>query len=86
MKKLKKLSLINLTQSSINQNEQKKILGGDFIIKECECECTASCSCLYAGPQEGSDDSYYGGASREESSVAYATNVNVTPRTSIKKS
>jgi len=86
MKKLRKLSLNNLTQNSISQNEQKKILGGDFVIKECECTCTASCDCKYAGPQEGSDDSYYGGSTREVSSVQNATSVNVTPRTSVKNS
>jgi len=58
MKKLEKLSLLNLAQNEMNKKEQLNLVGG----KTCDCP-RASCPCLYAGSQEGSDDSYYGGSS-----------------------
>lgn len=67
MKKLEKLSLHNLAKNEMNKREQLNLMGGN----SCKCSCpTASCPCLYAGPQEGSDDSYYGGASIADNEYA----------------
>lgn len=67
MKKLSKLRLSNLTQNEIKKNEQKSLIGGAL--------CAAECPCSYAGPQEGSDDSYYGGSSQEDNGDANSLNV-----------
>lgn len=65
MKQLKKMSLISLTQSEMTKREQGFIIGGYTT-----CACKINCPCLYAGDQEGPDDSYYGGSSRVDNKAA----------------
>ena len=56
MKKLKKISLQNLAQDEMAEREQNMLKGG-------ACACISVCLCSYAGPQQGPNDSYYGGSS-----------------------
>lgn len=55
MKQLKKISLQNLAQDEMAKREQEMLKGG-------ACGCLGICACLYAGPQEGPNDSHYGGS------------------------
>ncbi len=49
------------------KKEQNMIKGG----QNCGCAClTNPCPCKYAGPQEGPDDSFYGGSSKEDNQDA----------------
>lgn len=69
MKKLNKISLHNLGQAEMTKREQNFIKGGQCTCL-CSCFCSASCACKYEGPQEGSDDSHWGGSSQAVSGVA----------------
>lgn len=62
MKKLKKLSLHNLSQAEMTKKEMSILTGGSGICR-CKCYCSCSCGCNYSGEQEGPNDSYYGGSS-----------------------
>jgi len=65
MKNLSKLKLNSLSQNEIRKAEQKLVVGGaDYVI------IGYHCPCLYAGAQEGPNDSYYGGASKHDNAVA----------------
>ena len=66
MKKLTKISLQNLSQSELAKKEQSLLKGG----YDLPGVCVISCLCRYAGEQEGPDDSYYGGSSKEVSGKA----------------
>lgn len=67
MVKLKKITLQNLVQNEMTKREQQMIMGG-------VCGCISICLCSYAGSQEGSDDSYYGGSSTEDNGNANSNN------------
>ncbi len=66
MKKLSKISLHNLSQAELAKREENLLRGGDNNVY-LPCVCIVGCTCLYAGEQEGPDDPYYGGSSKEES-------------------
>jgi len=51
--------------------------------KTCLCQCFFTCGCKYAGPQEGPDDSFYGGSSQEVSGEASAQNAAHQPALAI---
>lgn len=72
MKKLKKLNLHHLNQSEMTKKEMRTLKGG--VNTECECYCMCrcdhNCTCNYAGPQEGPNDSYYGGSSTSDNRTA----------------
>lgn len=59
MKKLTKINLLNLCQTELAKREERQLQGGSA----CMCACNTTCGCKYAGPQEGPDDSFYGGSS-----------------------
>ena len=40
------------------------------------CACVTPCGCKYAGPQEGPDDSFYGGSSTEDNHNANNISLN----------
>jgi len=65
MKKMKKISLHNLSQIELKKREQNLLKGG-------ACACIGICLCLYAGPKENSNDSYYGGSSTNDNESANA--------------
>ena len=62
MKTLKKINLLNLGQTEMAKREEKLLQGG----RGCACGCSTTCGCKYAGPQEGLDDSFYGGSSHAD--------------------
>lgn len=64
--KLGKISLLQLSKAEMERREQNMLRGGNI----CMCECVGRCPCKYAGPQEGPDDSYYGGSSTEDNRTA----------------
>ena len=64
--KLSKISLLQLSKAELERREQNMLRGGNT----CTCDCVGRCPCKYAGPQEGPDDSYYGGSSTEDNSRA----------------
>lgn len=65
--KLSKISLLQLSKAEMERREQNMLRGGE---NSCICGCSTRCGCKYAGPQEGPDDSYYGGSSTEDNSRA----------------
>lgn len=69
MKNLSKLKLNNLSQNEIRKAEQKMVFGGDYTLPEVVVY-AKYCHCLYAGAQEGPNDSYYGGSSKHDNSQA----------------
>ena len=69
MKKLSKISLHNLSQAELAKREENLLRGGGNSTN-IPCVCVVGCTCLYAGEQEGPDDSYYGGSSKEVSMEA----------------
>ena len=73
MKKLSKINLHNLSQAELSRREENLLRGGnepEIDYGTLSCACVHACTCLYAGKQEGSDDSYYGGSSKEVSGNA----------------
>lgn len=68
MKKLKKISLQNLVQNEMAEREQNMLKGG-------ACACVSVCLCAYAGPQQGPNDSYYGGSSTSANDGANSSSV-----------
>ena len=73
MKKLSKINLHNLSQAELSRREENLLRGGnepEIDGGTLPCVCVMACSCLYAGEQEGPDDSYYGGSSKEVSGYA----------------
>jgi natural product precursor len=79
MKKLSKLKLTQLSKAELEERQMNVLKGG-----ACPCTCTAHCGCLYYGPQEGPDDSYYGGSSTEVNGYANTspvTNSNAATHT-----
>lgn len=69
MVKLKKISLLQLSKAEMEKREQNMLRGGndEIIDRLLPCVCVLVCACKYAGPQEGPDDLYYGGSSKEDS-------------------
>lgn len=67
MKKLKKISLHSIGQAELAKKEQSLLKGGGVIPEVV----ISACGCKYAGPQEGPNDSFYGGSSRADSGAAY---------------
>lgn len=69
MKKLNRINLHNLSQVELAKREEKLLKGGNGTIDggTLPCVCVVGCSCLYEGEQEGPDDPYYGGSSKEVS-------------------
>lgn len=65
--KLSKISLLQLSKAEMERREQNMLRGG---VTTCSCSCQQSCGCKYAGPQEGPDDSYYGGSSTQDNNKA----------------
>lgn len=66
MKTLKKISLHDLSQAEMTKREENMLKGGVNL----PCVCVSGCACKYEGPQEGPDDSFYGGSSRAVSGDA----------------
>lgn len=64
MTNLSKISLHNLSQAELTKREESLLKGGT------PCVCVVGCSCRYYGPQEGPDDAYYGGSTKEASGAA----------------
>lgn len=62
MKKLNCINLHKLGQAELAKREEKLLKGG----YDLPCVCVIACPCAYAGAQEGPDDDFWGGASREE--------------------
>ena len=69
MKKIGKLSLHDLSQAEIAKKEMNALKGGMMECR-CECHCVVTCPCKYAGPQEGPNDPFYGGASATDNANA----------------
>lgn len=67
MKELKRISLSALSAKELSARQQSALKGGCFW-------CWCSCGCKYAGEQEGSDDSYYGGSSTASNDSANDSN------------
>ncbi len=76
--KLSKISLLQLSKAEMERREQNLLRGGQTYI--CKCMCSSSCGCKYAGPQEGPDDSYYGGSSTEDNAAANKGHLDVSAR------
>ena len=74
MTNLSKISLHNLSQAELTKREEALLKGGTVL----PCVCVVGCRCLYEGPQEGPNDPYYGGASREDSSRSNAPSYQVS--------
>ena len=73
MKKLSKINLHNLSQAELSRREENLLRGGnepEIDYGTLSCACVHACTCLYAGKQEGPEDSYYGGSSKEVSGYA----------------
>lgn len=68
MKPIKKISLQSLAFSEL-ENAMKESLRGGYDLPEITI-CGTKCPCKYAGPQEGPDDDYFGGSSKEDNSAA----------------
>lgn len=66
MKTLKKINLLNLSQTELTNKEKGMLKGGGYVI----CVCRKNCGCKYAGDKEGADDSFYGGSSVDDNSDA----------------
>lgn len=62
----------NLSQAELAKREESLLKGGNEPIAggSLPCVCVVGCSCLYEGEQEGSDDPYYGGSTKEVSGAA----------------
>lgn len=73
MKNLRKINLLNLSQTELAKREQNVLRGG-------LCACIMMCLCAYAGPQQGPDDSFYGGSSSNDNGDANADNVTKNNR------
>lgn len=69
MTNLSKISLHNLSQAELTKREEALLKGGTVL----PCLCVVACRCLYEGEQEGPDDPYYGGATKEASGAANGT-------------
>ncbi len=67
MKTLKKINLLNLSQTELVKREKSMLKGGVIL----PCVCVIGCTCKYAGPKEGPDDSFYGGSAQNVSYEAY---------------
>ena len=67
--KLGRISLLQLSKAEMEKRQQNMLRGGndDIIDKLLPCVCVLVCACKYAGFQEGPDDSYNGGSSKENS-------------------
>ena len=80
MKKLMRISLHNLSQAELSKREENLLRGGEYTYDGgwLPCVCVVGCTCLYEGAQEGPDDQYYGGASKETSGAANGTNYSTT--------
>ena len=50
------------------KKEMNALKGG--MACRCECHCVVTCPCKYAGPQEGPNDSFYGGSSANDNAQA----------------
>lgn len=72
MKKRLLINLHNLSQSELAKREKSLLKGGSEPIAggSLPCVCVVGCSCLYDGEQEGPDDPYYGGSTKEVSGAA----------------
>ena len=72
MKKRLLINLHNLSQAELAKREESLLKGGNEPIARgsLPCVCVVGCSCLYDGGQEGPDDPYYGGSTKEDSSKA----------------
>lgn len=72
MKKRLLINLHNLSQSELAKREKSLLKGGSepIVGGSLPCVCVVGCSCLYEGEQEGPDDPYYGGSTKEDSSKA----------------
>ncbi len=68
MKALKKINLLNLSQTELEKREEEMLKGG----RGCACGCADTCGCKYAGPQEGDDDSFFGGSNKNDNGNANA--------------
>lgn len=66
--KLSKISLLQLSKAEMERREQNMLRGGNSVFV-CVCGCRTKCGCMYAGPQEGPNDPYYGGVCTENTSV-----------------
>jgi natural product precursor len=69
MKEVNKLKFTQLNKAELEKRQMNVLRGG-----VCPCVCSADCGCLYYGPQEGPNDSYYGGSSFEDNGDANAYN------------
>lgn len=79
MKKLKNLCLHHLNQAEMSKKEMNALKGGNDCTCPCLCRCDYTCPCSYAGPQEGPNDSYYGGSSISDNRSANGSSVsNIT--------
>lgn len=72
MKKRLLINLHNLSQAELAKRDKSLLKGGNEPIAggTLPCVCVVGCSCLYDGEQEGPDDPYYGGSTKEDSSKA----------------
>lgn len=66
MKKLTRIHLHNLSQAELAKREENLLKGGINL----PCVCVVACTCKYAGAQEGPNDSFYGGSSKDVSDGA----------------
>ena len=74
MTNLSKISLHNLSQAELTKREEALLKGGTVL----PCLCVVACRCLYEGEQEGPDDPYYGGATKEASGAANQPNTQAS--------
>lgn len=78
MKKLSRINLHNLSQAELAKREEKLLRGGGHV--QCACAGSVYCGCKYAGAQNGSNDSYFGGSGTDANFDAnfdeQITNVN----------
>jgi natural product precursor len=68
MKEVNKLKLTQLNKAELEKRQMNVLRGG----VTCGCVCAGDCGCLYYGPQDGPNDSYYGGSSTEDNGDANA--------------
>ena len=66
MKTLKKINLLNLSQTELANKEKGMLKGGGYLI----CVSRKNCGSKNAGDKEWADDTYYGGSSVNDNSDA----------------
>lgn len=84
MKKLKRISLNDLSQAEMLKKEMNMLKGGAIIRKDpttkfAVCLCSDGlCTCSYEGPKEGPDDDKWGGSSTSANREANGGTADVT--------